>query len=152
MKEATTFSSHIAVLDDDLRFIRMVERGLAHAGVGVTPVTTLDPDEAVAVIAASDCAAALIDVYMYGDAAGFDIIRRLRSQPSTNTLPLILTTAARREVGRHATFLRANACDVLLKPFAIDDLVRAVQDARESVCARAAAPAALVPAPVTLSA
>ena len=126
MKESRAFPTRIAVLDDDIRFIRMVERGLEGAAMSVQPVTTLDPDEAVRVIASYGCDAALVDVYMYGEAAGFDIVRLLRSTPETYALPLLLTTGARREVGRQAAFLEEHRCEVLLKPFEITDLVRTV--------------------------
>jgi DNA-binding response OmpR family regulator len=153
LNESTTFSCRVAVLDDDLRFIRMVERALADTGIGIAPVTTLDADEAVRVISSSDCLAAMIDVYMYGEAAGFDIVRRLRAQPATGSMPLILTTGARREVGRYAAFLQAHDCDVLLKPFAVGDLVHALTGAIQQGTRACAQPdAATAPATLTLSA
>jgi DNA-binding response OmpR family regulator len=127
VKESRAFDTRIAVLDDDIRFIRMVERALAGAGIGVQPVTTPAAAEAVDVIASLDCAAALVDVYMYGEAAGFDIVHGLRGNEATRRLPLLLTTAARREVARHAAFLERHDCEVLLKPFDAAELVRAVQ-------------------------
>jgi two-component system, OmpR family, alkaline phosphatase synthesis response regulator PhoP len=120
----------VAVLDDDIKFIRLVERILRDEHLDVQPVTTLDLDEAVRVVEQSGCRAALIDVYMYGDCAGFALVEKLRANPATANLPLIVTSAAHREVGRKVGFLVKNNCSVLLKPFDVDDLVAKVRAAR----------------------
>ena len=120
----------IAVLDDDIKFIRLVERILRQEHIDVWPVTTLDLDEAVRVVEQSACSAALVDIYMYGDCAGFALIEKLRANPSTADLPLIVTSAAHREVGRKVGFLVKNKCSVLLKPFEVDDLLTKVRAAR----------------------
>jgi DNA-binding response OmpR family regulator len=120
----------VAVLDDDIKFIRLVERILREEHIDVLPVTTLDLDEAVRVVEQSGCSAALVDIYMYGDCAGFSLIEKLRANPSTMDLPLIVTSAAHREVGRKVGFLVQNKCSVLLKPFEVDDLLAKVRAAR----------------------
>lgn len=117
------FSERVAVLDDDVRFIRLVERMLKTAGIGIEPVTTPDLDDAAAVLAGAHCSAALIDLYMYGTACGFSLVERLRAQPATRDLPVILTSGAHREIGRHVRFLVDHGCGVLLKPFSRDDLL-----------------------------
>jgi DNA-binding response OmpR family regulator len=117
----------IAVIDDDIRFIRMVERVLMLEGIGVQPVTTLDLDEAVSVVAQSGCRACLIDVMMYGAASGFELVERLRSDPATASIPLIVTSGARREIGRRVHFLQETECGLLLKPFAPEELVSRVR-------------------------
>lgn len=122
-----TPTATIAVLDDDIRFIRMVERVLREADIAVLPVTTLDLDEAVAVIGAAGCGLALIDVFMYDNAAGFDLVERLRAHPATARLPLVVSSGARREVERRADFLREHQCGLLFKPFTPDDLIATVR-------------------------
>jgi CheY-like chemotaxis protein len=117
------FSQRVAVLDDDVRFIRMVERMLNHAGIGMQPVTTPDLDDAAGVVASAGCSAALVDVYMYGAAFGFSLIERLRGQPATRDLPIIVTSGAHREIGRRVRFLLDNDCAVLLKPFTGEELL-----------------------------
>jgi len=122
----------VAVLDDDIKFIRLVERILREEHIDVQPVTTLDLDEAVRVVEQSGCRAALVDIYMYGDCAGFTLIEKLRANPATAELPLIVTSAAHREVGRKVGFLVKNKCSVLLKPFEVDDLLAKVRATRPS--------------------
>lgn len=118
-----TAAGAVAVLDDDLRFLRMVERALQAHGLRMQPVTTPDPDDAVRVVEQSYASAALIDIYMYGEAAGFEVIDRLRANPATAAIPIIVTSGARREIARNREFLRAAHCAVLQKPFGIDDLL-----------------------------
>lgn len=129
VSQAGEFSSVIAVLDDDIRYIRMVERVLSDEGIGVTPITTLDHDEAVRVLAAAGCQAALVDIMMYGQAAGFDLVRQIRETPATAALRLIVASGADREIGRHADFLRDHDCSVLRKPFEPDELIARVRPA-----------------------
>lgn len=117
----------IALLDDDIRFIRMVERVLREENIAVFPVTTLDLDEAVAVVAAERCDLAMVDVFMYDNAAGFDLVERLRANPATSRLPLIVSSGAHREVARRVDFLHEHDCGLLLKPFTPDDLIDAVR-------------------------
>jgi DNA-binding response OmpR family regulator len=118
----------IAVLDDDIRFIRMTERMLKAERIDVQPITTLDVDEAIRVIAEAHCDAALVDVYMYGSALGFTMIERLRQNPATAALPIIVASGARQEIGRRVAFLQMHGCGVLVKPFNINDLLLRLRD------------------------
>lgn len=129
----------VAVLDDDIRFIRMVERVLAQEGIETQPVTTLDLDEAVRVIGESNVDVAMVDIYMYDNAAGFSAIEKLRGDARTARLPLLVTSGARREIGKRVQFLQERGCDVLLKPFPPEELVAHVR--------AALTPAAAMPAP-----
>ena len=114
----------VAVCDDDLPFIRFVERALAGTGATVHPVTTLDPAEAVRVIADTGCDAALIDLHMYNDdRAGLTIAELLRHDPATRDIRMRIATAAPRDLRRFDTELESLNCPVLPKPFDIDELL-----------------------------
>ena len=119
----------VAVLDDDIKFIRLVERVLRDEHIDVLPITTLDLEEAARIVAESGCLAALVDIYLYGDAAGFTLIEKLREHPATRDLPLIVTSGAHRELGRKVAFLVEHNCTVLLKPFDVADLIARVRGA-----------------------
>jgi DNA-binding response OmpR family regulator len=117
----------IALIDDDILFIRMVERVLFGERTDVVPITTLDPEEAVEIIATGDFSLALIDVMMYGHAAGFDLVERLRAHDATASMPIVITSGAQREIGRRVDFLQEHNCSVLLKPFEPEELVSRVR-------------------------
>jgi CheY-like chemotaxis protein len=120
----------IAVLDDDIKFIRLVERVLHGLEIDIQPVTTPDLDEAVRVVRMTGCSAALVDLYMYGDPCGFRVVEKLRDDPATSELPVILTSGAHREIGRRVGFLVEHHCGVLLKPFSVEDLLARIAELR----------------------
>jgi CheY-like chemotaxis protein len=120
---AVASARRVAVIDDDIRFIRLVERILRSEDVEVQPITTLDVDEAICVLAESRCDAAIIDVFMYGSQTGFTLVERLRRDPATANLPIIVASGARREIGKRVGFLQQHRCGVLLKPFDAEELL-----------------------------
>jgi CheY-like chemotaxis protein len=126
----------VAVLDDDVQFIRMVERMLRSRNIPVQPVTTPDLDDAVSVIAGSRCRAALIDIYVYGAAAGFPIIELLRQEPLTRGLPLVVSSGAYRDIARHIPFLQEHHCSVLPKPFTMDELFTRLWEGERATASR----------------
>ena len=140
-------AASVAVLDDDVRFIRMVERVLDAEGIDIQPITTIDLEEAERVVAQGPCSMALIDIMMYGQAAGFELVERLRKNPATQSMPIVVTSGAKRELGRHVDFLRDNGCAVLLKPFCPDDLLAQIHaaDAPDAAAGHHGADARVVP-------
>jgi len=112
----------VAILDDDISYIRAVERMLQVTGFASCPITTLDIDEAARVIAHAGCRAVLVDIFMYDEPRGFEYIQRLRANEATADLPLLVTSGARRQLQRMAPFLKAHRCDLLEKPFGPDEL------------------------------
>lgn len=116
----------IGVMDDDIVFIRFVQRALATAGIAVEPVTTFDLAEAVHVIVETACDAVFVDLFMYEGVHGFDCVERLRADGRTRDLPLVVTTGAHDLVARRAQFLTQHGCLVLLKPFSVEELLDAI--------------------------
>lgn len=114
----------VAVFDDDVRFIRFVERVLGLARVDAVPITTIDPLEAVRVAADSGCDAVLVDLRMYDDpVAGFGFVGALRDDPRTRNLPVCLVTGEVTELRRQRELIDRYGCSVLPKPFTPDDLL-----------------------------
>ncbi len=158
MPSATAQRPTVAVIDDDIRFIRLVERILRTEGVEISPITTLDLDEVVRVVTETGCQTALVDVFMYGEASGFELVRRLREHEATCRMSIVVTSGARREIGHHVAFLQQHKCSILLKPFELDDLlvklglsgsplpVTTVE--REAMVVPKLGPSAIVPQPV----
>ncbi len=116
----------VGVLDDDIVFIRFMERVLSTVGIEVQPVTTFDLGEAVDVISSTHCDVAFVDIFMYEGIHGFACVERLRAEAVTHDLPIVVTTGAHDLVAQRSQFLARNACRVLLKPFSVDDLLHTI--------------------------
>ncbi len=71
----------------------------------------------------------LLDV-MLPDTDGFDVCRRLRSDPSTRALPIVMVTALGDSPNRQRGY-RVGANAYLTKPYAPEDLYRAMATAVE---------------------
>ena len=70
----------------------------------------------------------ILDV-MLPDIDGIDVLRMLKEDPETKTIPVIVSTAASDRVRQEKQFLEAAGVEVLEKPFELDDLLHAVQKA-----------------------
>lgn len=116
----------VVVFDDDMQFLRMVERALKSHGLRAEFVTTPGLVDAADVVSAINPRLVIVDVFMYGDAAGFSFIEVLRSRAENRDLPIVVSSGAHSELARHREFLRQHRCSVLPKPFGVDDLLRAV--------------------------
>jgi CheY-like chemotaxis protein len=121
----------IALVDDDTQYIRMVERVLFGERTEVVPITTLDIEEAVEIVAGGEFSLVVIDIMMYGNAAGFDVVEQLRRREPTRHVPIVIASGAQREIGRRVDFLREHNCTVLLKPFDPEELIASVRSADE---------------------
>ena len=72
---------------------------------------------------------AIIDVMMPG-ISGYEICRRLRADPRTASVPIIILTARGQSVDRQAA-LDAGADDYIVKPVPMDELLRRIDDLLE---------------------
>jgi CheY-like chemotaxis protein len=113
----------VVVVDDDVRFIRFVERALGCEGIRVEPITTDCVDEGLKIVEALAPLAALVDIFMYDAARGYDFIERLRSAPATRPLPIIVASGNDRELRRRAAWFEELGCEALCKPFSADELI-----------------------------
>ena len=132
----------ILIADDEADHRELLSLALDRLGYDV--VTAADSAGALALLAAGDVDAALIDVRMPG-VCGLELCRQIRSSPETELLPVMVISA---DVHRHQimTALHAGADDFLAKPFSRDQLTvrldallrRSGAAARSAAAARAA--------------
>jgi len=61
-----------------------------------------------------------------GPGSGWDLLRALRQDPSTATLPIVVCTGAVQRVRENAALLHRLRARLVLKPFDIDRLLRAI--------------------------
>lgn len=68
--------------------------------------------------------------YIFGEEkTGWQTLQKLKMRRSTSTIPVIVCTAAPREVREIEGFLQAKGVTLVPKPFDIDDLLQAVSTA-----------------------
>jgi DNA-binding response OmpR family regulator len=103
----------VLIADDDADHRELLTLALERAGHEV--VTAGDAASAMAVLLAGGVDAALLDVRMPGG-SGIELCRRLRAEPATALLPVMLISA---DVNDHRILaaLHAGADDYLTKPF-----------------------------------
>lgn len=114
--------STVLVADDDPTVRQVLCDYLVRAGLDVVDVE--DGQAALAAIAAG-VDVAVLDVMM-GPPDGLEVTRRLRADPATADLPVILLTALGDELDRIAGF-ETGADDYVAKPFSPREMVLRVQ-------------------------
>jgi adenylate cyclase len=110
------------VIDDVPQNVRLLEALLASHGYSVT--TASSGPEALEKVAVEVPDLVLLDIQMPG-MNGYEVCRRLRADPTTQFLPVVMVTSSDTEVRIHA--LEAEADDFITKPFDRQELLLRVR-------------------------
>jgi DNA-binding response OmpR family regulator len=113
----------VLVADDDIDICNLLTFKLEQAGHVVRVAT--NGVAAMDALGAGDIDLALLDVMMPG-MSGLEICLRLRAQPATADLPVILVTARAGEADVRTGY-DVGADDYLVKPFSPRELISRVQ-------------------------
>lgn len=117
-------AQHILIADDDPGCLALTSRIVSD--MGLTPVTAVGREVALALFRGGDCAAVVADLSMEGADSGLRLaedVRRLR--PGT---PVILMTG-RPGTDSAIPGMRAGVCDYLIKPFRPKELSDSIRRA-----------------------
>ena len=112
----------VLVVDDLAPNIRLLEAVLGPHGYDV--VAASSGADALALLAEARTDIVLLDVQMPG-MDGYEVCRRIRGDPATSALPVVLVTASAAE--DRAAGLDAGADDFLQKPFDTNELLARVR-------------------------
>jgi DNA-binding response OmpR family regulator len=115
----------ILIVDDDLQSLKLV--GLMLQRRGYTIVAARGGEQALAK-AESDAPDLIILDVMMPDLDGLEVCRRLRSQPATSQIPVIIFTA-KAQVGDKVDGFQSGADDYITKPIHPNDLAARVDAA-----------------------
>jgi adenylate cyclase len=115
--------AHILVVDDTPQNVKLLADLLGVKGYAVT--TAANGEEALSKIAAGPPDLVLLDVMMPG-MSGYDVCRRIRSDPATTLLPIVLCTSLDPQQER-LNGIAAGADDFLGKPINQPELFARVQ-------------------------
>ena len=120
---ADRLSQSVFVLEDDADISRLVQHHLEAAGFSVRPFLT--PTNLIPDAERQPPALFLLDIMVPGG-DGLDVCRRLRSNQTLSTIPIIFLTARAAENDR-VLGLELGADDYITKPFATRELVARVK-------------------------
>lgn len=111
--------SRILLIDDDFNLLQMVKLMLERVGHQVE--ISKDGERGIALAAQNQPDVAIIDVMMPG-LSGYDVIRKLRTDPQTARIPIIILTARSQPMDKEMA-LEAGANAFLSKPVTANELV-----------------------------
>ncbi len=111
------------VVDDNIYNVRLLEAWLQVARYDV--VTAFSGEEALSKLQERRPDIVLLDVMMPG-LDGYEVCRRIRQNPATASLPVVMVTALDKPSDR-TTGLAAGADDFLVKPVEITTLLPAIE-------------------------
>ena len=115
----------ILIIDDDTNIRKMTSMRLEWAGYRV--VASGNGDEGVQLAKREHPGAIVLD-FLMPDMDGREVLRRLKADPQTRAIPVILLTVMRPEDGLYDSITPGQATHVT-KPYKTGDLLSAVQAA-----------------------
>lgn len=123
MGGADTLQPNILIVEDEAALVELLTYNLEKAGFRTT--VARDGEEAMVAVAEDTPDLVLLD-WMLPYISGIEICRRLRRNPDTSDLPVILLTA-RGEEGDRIRGLESGADDYVVKPFSPSELIARVR-------------------------
>ncbi|GER87560.1 DNA-binding response regulator [Dictyobacter vulcani] len=131
MQQGTTWQTNqenqpqlkVLVVDDEDNIIELIRLGLRYEGFQVEVAS--DGEQGIALAQRIDPDLVILDVMMPG-IDGLEVCRRLRSNPTTRDIPVLMLTA-KDEVGDRIRGLQTGADDYLTKPFDFYELLERIK-------------------------
>jgi len=114
----------VLVVDDEPYILKILVFKLRTAGL--VPIEAADGEEALRAARAGRPDAILLDVSLAPGLSGFDVLGRLKEDPATASIPVLVLTG-RSHPDERATGLRLGAARFLTKPFSTKALLAELQ-------------------------
>jgi CheY-like chemotaxis protein len=121
-------SARIALINDDTTFLDLMRDLLEDVG-GYRVLICKEGDGAYRFVKEHRPDLVILDIRMGGEEAGWTILELLTLDPGTLPIPLIVCSAAVRELQEHESLLQRYGVGVLPKPFDLDALLQTVEAA-----------------------
>ena len=112
----------ILVVDDEVYILHIIDFSLGAEGYEV--ITAADGEEAIDRARVEKPDLVVLDIMM-PKVDGFEACRRLKADPETSQIPVILLTAKGREVDRQMG-MEVGADDYIVKPFSPTKLIEKI--------------------------
>lgn len=114
---------NVLIVEDEPALTELLRYNLEAAGYDVQAVTSGEEAEVMLAEQPFDCL--LLD-WMLPGVSGIELCRRLRQNPKTKSLPILMLTA-RGEEGDRVRGLSTGADDYVVKPFSVNEVVARVK-------------------------
>jgi two-component system, OmpR family, response regulator MprA len=114
----------VLVVDDEESIVELIKLGLRYENFHVESAE--DGKEGINAAQRLNPAMIILDVALPGDIDGVEVCRRLRQNPTTQDIPVLMLTA-KRESQDKVMGLNTGADDYLVKPFNFDELVARIR-------------------------
>jgi len=115
----------VLVVDDEPYILKILVFKLRTAGL--VPIEAADGEGALCAALANRPDAVLLDVSLSPGVSGFNVLERLKADPRTSSIPVIVLTA-RTHPDERATAIRLGAARFLTKPFSTTELLLELQE------------------------
>jgi DNA-binding response OmpR family regulator len=114
----------ILLVDDDINLTELLKLVFESRGFGVTIADS--GEETLEILQNELPEAILLDLMMPG-ISGLEVCKRIRSDPRTSNIPVIVLTAKTGPESR-TELMEAGATDYLVKPIMPNDLINRIQE------------------------
>ena len=115
----------IAVVNDDTLFLELMHDLLTQEGYRAA--IWKEGDTAFEMIKEHEPQLVILDIRMEHPDTGWMILELIRLNPATARIPVIICSADTQRIREKEAYLREKWCDVLEKPFILEDLLRKVR-------------------------
>jgi DNA-binding response OmpR family regulator len=117
--------ARIALINDDTAFLDLMHELLQQVE-GYDVLICKESNDAYGFVKREQPDLVLLDIRMGGEERGWTILELLTLDPSTRTIPVIVCSAAIRQLQDHQPTLEQLGNDVLPKPFDLDVLLEKI--------------------------
>ncbi|MCA1723425.1 MAG: response regulator [Thermomicrobia bacterium] len=116
--------SLIAVVNDDTLFLELMHDLLTQEGYRTA--IWKEGDKAYEMIKEHRPVLVILDIRMERPDTGWMVLELMRLDPATAQIPVIICSADTARIREKEAYLREKGCDVLEKPFLLEDLLERV--------------------------
>ena len=117
--------TRIAVIDDDRTLLELAREAFAERAWET--MTLSSADGCITRLAGEPPDLVILDLSLAGPDTGWTVLRELRQEPATRTVPIIIWSGAADRLATHADWLAAHGIEVVAKPFELDSLFDLVE-------------------------
>jgi CheY-like chemotaxis protein len=126
--DAMEKKERVVVINDDTDFLTLMSELLSETE-GYEVQICREGDHAYQFVKDQQPDLVILDIRIEGQDIGWAILECLTLDPKTSSIPLIVCSAAIRELQAHEELLERYGIDVLTKPFDLDALLEKVSTA-----------------------